>query len=74
MAPDEASMTLTGNDGSNEPGQTVDGYDALSRVLRRRDHGVSRRTAFMVFLVGVMVVVILVGLGIAQTLSKLISV
>lgn len=74
MLSDEASMAETGADGSPKKDPIQTGYDALFRDIRRRDHGVSRRTAFMVFIVGVMVVVILVGLGIAQALSKLISV
>lgn len=74
MVANEASMSLAGEDGPQQTGPTFEGYDALFADLRRRDHSVSRRTIFMIFVVGIMVVIILIGLGIAQTLSKLISV
>lgn len=73
MASDEAGMTFAAEAGLREPDK-LQGYDALFRDLRRRDHSITRRTLFMVSVVGIMVIVILVGLGIAQTLSQLISV
>lgn len=74
MASNEASLAEADEPGSHETGDENRGYDALFRDLRRRDHSITRRTLFMVSVVAIMVIVILVGLGIAQTLSKLISV
>jgi DNA-binding CsgD family transcriptional regulator len=74
IVPDEAHRAIADHAGPNGLDSPRESYDALFKDLRRRDHSITRRTIYMVSLVGIMVVVIMLGLGIAETLSDLISV
>lgn len=48
-------------------------YSSMFRDFRRRDHSILGRTIIMISLLATLVVVLLAGLGIAQSLTRLIS-
>lgn len=59
--------------GPEEAGFAPPAYSSMFRDIRRRDHSILGRTVIMISMLATLVIVLLAGLGIAQSLTRLIS-